>query len=190
MNRDVRKLTISQEQYVKTILEQHGMADCKPAKTPIAANQQLPTLTEAEVDITDYQRCIRSLMYLMICTRPDIAYSVGVLSRHVACPGKTHMQAVKRIFRYLRGTSHYKLEFQSNDSTPSSLKAFVDSDWAGDRVDRKSISGFVMLDQGAVSWGSKKQTSVSPSTVEAEFVAASTAVRKMPWHRLLFHPLT
>jgi len=86
------------------------MADCKPAKTPMAANQQLPTLTEAEVDITDYQRCIGSLMYLMICTRPDIAYSVGVLSRHVACPGKTHMQAVKRIFRYLRGTSHYKLD--------------------------------------------------------------------------------
>jgi len=119
-------------------------------------------------------------MYLMICTRSDIAYSVGVLSRHVACPGKTHMQAVKRIFRYLHGTSHYKLEFQSNDSTPSSLKAFVDSDWAGDRVDRKSISGFiVMLDQGAVSWGSKKQISVSLSTVEAEFVTASTAVREI-----------
>jgi len=128
MNRDVRKLTISQEQYVETILEWHGMADCKPAKTPMVANQQLPMLTEAEVNITDYQRCIGSLMYLMICTHSDIAYSVGVLSQHIACPGKTHMQAVKRIFRYLHGTSHYKLEFQSNDSTISLLKAFVDSD--------------------------------------------------------------
>jgi len=94
----------------------------------MVANQQLPMLTEAEVNITDYQRCIGSLMYLMICTHSDIAYSVGVLSQHIACPGKTHMQAVKRIFRYLHGTSHYKLEFQSNDSTISSLKAFVDSD--------------------------------------------------------------
>ena len=111
MNRDMRKLTISQEQYIKTILEQHGMVDCKSAKTPMVANLQLSTLTEVEIDITDYQRCIRSLMYLIVCICPDIAYSVGVLSCHIACPGKTHMQAVKHIFRYLHGTSHYRLEF-------------------------------------------------------------------------------
>ena len=116
----------------------------------------------------------------MICTHPDIAYSVGILSQHVACPGKTHMQAVKHNFRYLCRTSYYKLEFQSNDSTPSLLKAFLNSNWAGDWVDRKSISGFIIiLDQGAVSWGSKKQTSISLSTVEAEFVAALTAVREI-----------
>jgi len=68
------------------------------------------------------------------------------------------------------------------------LKAFVNSDWVGNWVDRKSISGFIIMsDQGAVSWGSKKQTSVSLSIVEAEFVAASTAVREILWHRLLFH---
>jgi len=70
------------------------------------------------------------------------------------------------------------------------LKAFVNSDWVGNWVDRKSISGFIiMLDQGAVSWGSKKQTLVSLSTVEAEFVAASIAVREILWYRLLFHSL-
>jgi len=67
------------------------MADCKPTKTSMVANQQLPMLTEAEVNITDYQRCIGSLMYLIIYTYPDIAYSVGILSRHVTYPGKTHM---------------------------------------------------------------------------------------------------
>ena len=123
----------------------------------------------------------------MICTHPDIVYSVGVLSRHIAFPGKT-LQAIKHMFCYLRGTSHYKLEFQSNDLTPSSLKVFVDSDWAEDRVDRKSISGLiVMLDQGA-AWGSKTQTSVSLSTMEAKFVA-STAVREILWHISLFHSL-
>jgi len=116
----------------------------------------------------------------MICICPDIAYSVGVLSQHVACPGKTHMQAVKCIFCYLHGTSHYKLKFQSNDSTSLLLKAFVNSDWVENWVDRKSISGFIIiLDQGAVSWGSKKQTSVSLSTVEAEFVAALIAVKTL-----------
>jgi len=74
------------------------MADCKPTKTPMAANLQLPILTEAEINIIEYQRYIRSLMYLIICTCPDIAYSVGVLSRHVACLGRTHMQAVKHVF--------------------------------------------------------------------------------------------
>jgi len=73
MNDRMRKLTISQEQYIETILEQHGIANCKLAKTPIAANLQLPMLTEAKIDITEYQRCIGSLMYLMICTYPNIA---------------------------------------------------------------------------------------------------------------------
>jgi len=186
----MRKLTISQEQYIETILEQHGMADCKPEKTPMAANLQLLMSTEAEINITEYQRCIGSLMYLMICTRPDIAYSVGVLSRHVACPGRTHMQAVKYVFRYLHGTSHYRLEFQANNSNDASPIVYVDSDWGGDCMDRKSISGFVvLLNGGAILWGSKKQTSVSLSTVEAEFIAASTAVKEILWHQSLFSSL-
>jgi len=151
---------------------------------------QLPILNEAEVDITEYQRYIGSLMYLMICTQPDITYSVGVLSRHISCPGKAHMQAVKQIFRYLRGTNQYRLEYQSDDKEASGIQVFVDSDWAGDRVDRKSISGFmVMFEEGTVSWGSKKQTSVALSTVEAEFIAASMAVKETLWHQGFFQSL-
>ena len=97
----LRTISMSQEQYVEEILERHGMANCNSAKTPMENNIQLPILNEAEIDITEYQRCIGSLMYLMICTQPDIAYSVGVLSRHVSCSGKAHMQVVKQIFRYL-----------------------------------------------------------------------------------------
>ena len=101
MRLDLRTISMSQEQYVEEILERHGMANCNPERTPMGNDIQLPVLNKAEVDITEYQRCIGSLMYLMICTRPDIAYSVGVLSRHVSCSGKAHMQAVKRVFRYL-----------------------------------------------------------------------------------------
>ena len=190
MRLGLRTISMSQEQYVEEILEHHGMANCNPARTPMGNDIQLPVLNKAEVDITEYQRCIGSLMYLMICTRPDIAYSVGVLSRHVSCPGKAHMQAVKRVFRYLQGTSQYRLEYQSDDKVDIGLQVFVDSDWAGDRVDRKSILGFVvMFEGGAVSWGSKKQTSVALSTVEAEFIAASTAVKEILWHRGLLQSL-
>jgi len=190
MGDGIRKLTISQEQYIETILEQHGMVDCKPAKTPMAANLQLPTLTKAEINIIEYQRCIRSLMYLIICTHPDIVYSVGVLLHHVACPGRTHMQAVKCVFRYLCRTSHYGLEFQANNSNYALPIVYVDSDWGGDCMDRKSILGFaVLLDGGAISWGFKKQTSVSLSTVEAEFIATLTAVKEILWHRSLFSSL-
>jgi len=87
MTLGVRTLSISQEQYVETILEWHGMTNSNPVKIPMIANLQLPSLTEAEIDITEYQRCIGSLMYLMVCTRPDIAYAVSVLSRHVTCQG-------------------------------------------------------------------------------------------------------
>ena len=76
------------------------------------------------------------------------------------------------------------MEFHTKNSNKTSPIAYVDSDWAGDRSDRKSISGYtVMIDGGAISWGSKKQTSVSLSTVKVEFIAASTAVKEVLWHR-------
>jgi len=124
----IRKLTISQEQYIETILEWHSITDCKLAKTPMTANLQLPMLIEAKIDIIEYQRCIRSLMYLMICTCPNIAYSVGVLSHHVACLGRTYIQAVKHVFRCLYETSHYELEFQANNSNYTLPIVYVDSD--------------------------------------------------------------
>ena len=105
----------------------------------------------------------------MVYMRLDIAFAVGVLSRHVASPGNVHMLAVKHVFRYLHGTSKYRLVFCVNDSIDSPPIAYVDSDWAGDWTDRKSISGYtILLDGGAISWGSKKQSSMSLSTVKVE----------------------
>ena len=88
------------------------------------------------------------------------------------------------------GTSYYGLEFQANNSNYASPIVYVDSDWGGDHMDRKSISGFaVLLDGGAISWGSKKQTSVLLSTIETEFIAISTAVKEILWHQSLFSSL-
>ena len=101
---------------METILERHGMADCKQAKAPVAADQQLPTLTEAEVDIMDYQRCIGSLMYPMICMRPDIAFQL------------VYSHAMSLVAFFAISVEPAITSLNSKAITPSSLKAFVDSD--------------------------------------------------------------
>jgi len=91
----------------------------------------LPVLTEPEVDVTIYQQLIGSLMYAMVCTRPDISYAVGVVARHITAPGHIHMKAVKHIYRYLRGTSDYKLIYYATKGSNEPV-IYSDSDWAGD----------------------------------------------------------
>eukprot|EP00253_Pinus_taeda_P035326 PITA_35326 len=105
-----------------------------------------------------YASAVGSLMYAMVCTRPDISHAVGVLSRFMSKPGKEHWIAVKRVFRYLRGTSDYGLCYQGRPGLGRVLdiRGFVDADWAGDLDQRRSTSGYVFnLFGGAVSWMSK-----------------------------------
>ena len=106
-----------------------------------------------------YASAVGSLMYAMVCTRPDIAQAVGVLSRFMANPGRVHWDAVKRVFRYLRGTSDYSICYHGNSSgTPHSvcIHGFVDSDWAGDIDHKRSTSGYVFtMFGGAINWMSK-----------------------------------
>ena len=123
-------------------------------------------------------------MFAMICTRPDIAHVVGVLSRFMSKPGKEHWTVVKRVFRYLRGTSDYGLCYQGRPGLDRVLDihGFVDADWAGDLDQRRSTSGYVFnLFGGAVSWMSKKQSVVALSTTEAEYMAATHASKEAVW---------
>ena len=111
-----------------------------------------------------------SLMYAMDCTRPDIAHVVGVLSRFMSKLGKEHWTIVKRVFRYLCGTSDYGLCYQGRLGLDRVLNihGFVDVNWAGDIDQRRSKSGYVFsLFGGAVSWMSKRQSIVVLSTIEA-----------------------
>ena len=96
-----RTIQLSQSQYIENILERHGMADCKPAATPMEVNLKLKKLDVAEVDVTKYQQLIGSLMYGSLSTHFDITHEVGVLSCHNHAPGKQHHTAVKQVFRYL-----------------------------------------------------------------------------------------
>eukprot|EP00253_Pinus_taeda_P007189 PITA_07189 len=127
---------------------------------------------------------VDSLMYAMVCTRPNIAHAVGVLSKFMSKPGKDHWIAARRVFRYLRGTSDYGLCYQGRLGLDRVLdiRGFVDADWIGDLDQRRSTSGYVFnLFGGAVSSMSKKQSVVALSTIEAEYMAATHASKEAVW---------
>jgi len=127
------------------------MANCHPVKTPIESRLSLPVLTKPEVDVIIYQQLIGLLMYTMVCTRPDISYAVGVVAHHVTVPDHIYMKAVKCIYHYLCGTSDYKLIYHATKG-PNEPVIYLDFDWAGDRNNRKSITGFVTcLSGGAIT---------------------------------------
>eukprot|EP00253_Pinus_taeda_P023034 PITA_23034 len=145
-----------------------------------------PKTQEEEEDMScvPYASAVGSLMYAMVCTILDIAHAVGVLSRFMSKPGKEHWTAVKRVFRYLRGTSDYGLCYQGRPELDRVLdtRGFVDADWAGDLDQRRSTSGYVFnLFGGEVNWMSKKQSVVALSTTEAEYMAATHASKEAVW---------
>ena len=124
-------------------------------------------------------------MYLMVGTRPDLAYSVGYLSRSLENPTAEDVLRVKRVFRYLSGTINYGITYQANAF--KGLECYSDSDFSGCKATGKSTSGYVMIYAGgAVSWRSQRQAIVATSTTEAEVVAASEAAKEVIWLRRLF----
>ncbi|GJS55932.1 hypothetical protein Tco_0629294 [Tanacetum coccineum] len=126
-------------------------------------------------------------MFAMICTRPDIAHAVGVVSRYMAEPGLEHWEAVKMILRYIKGTSNIALCFGESDLI---VKGYVDSDYVGDLDGSKSTTGYVFtLCGGTVSWASKLQSVVVMSTTEAEYFAAAQASKEAVWNPA-FHSKT
>ena len=132
---------------------------------------------------------VGSFLYAAIATRPDIAQAVGVISKFNANPSQAHLTAVKRIFRYLKGTLDVVLEYRKIDKS-CSLTGYSDADWAGDQDDQHSTSGNLFLMAGGpVSWLSKKQAIVALSTAEAEYVALSRATQETIWIRRLLDSL-
>ena len=131
-----------------------------------------------------YSSAFGILMYAMVCTRPDIAHAVGVVSRYMNNPGKEHWKEVQWILRYLRGTTSHALCFGGSDTV---LQGYVDADMAGDKDSRRSTTGYVFTVGGtAVSWISKLQHFVALSTTKAEYVAATVSSKEMIWlHRFM-----
>ncbi len=185
-DRKNRKLTLSQNEYIQKVLKRFNMHNAKPVSTPFAShfklNKEMCPKTQEDVDYMSkvpYASAVGSLMYAMVCTRPDIAHAVGVVSRYMNNPGKEHWMAVKWILRYLKGTTDQALCFGGSNI---SLQGYFDADMAGDRDNRRSTTGYVFIVGGtAVNWVSKIQSVVALSTTEAEYVVATEASKEMIW---------
>ncbi|KAL5564205.1 hypothetical protein UlMin_027369 [Ulmus minor] len=179
---------ISQKKYVREILDMFQMKNCNSVNTPTEFGLKLNKDHEGKkVDGTLYKQIVGSLMYLT-ATRPDIMYSVSLISRYMENPTEMHLLAAKRILRYLQGTKEFGLFYKKGEK--SDLIGFTNSDYARDQDDRKSTSGYVfILGSGAVSWSSKKQSIVTLSTAEAEFVAASSCTCQAIWLKRILEEL-
>ncbi|GJR48224.1 putative ribonuclease H-like domain-containing protein [Tanacetum coccineum] len=171
---------ISQDKYVAEILKKFDLVNVKTAITPMETKVALTKDEEAvDVDVHLYRSMIGSLMYLT-ASRPDIMYAVCVCSRFQVTPKTSHLNAVKRIFKYLKGKPHLGLWYPRE--SPFDLEAFSDSDYSGSNLDRKSTTGGCQfLRQRLISWQCKKQTIVATSTTKAEYVAAANCCGQVLW---------
>jgi hypothetical protein len=142
------------------------------------------------VDPKKYRQAIGSLIYLMINTRPDICYSVSVLSRFMQQPRELHWRYLKRLLRYVKTTIDYSIIYTKNSSKMIELVGYSDADYAGDIEDRKSTSGYTFKYKGClISWNSSKQKIVSLSSTESEYIALTLAVKEGLWLNQLLNEL-
>ncbi|RVW14337.1 Retrovirus-related Pol polyprotein from transposon TNT 1-94 [Vitis vinifera] len=178
-------LKISQEHYVEKILRKFEHFDYKLVSTPYDPSSQLNKNREHSVAQTEYAQIIRSLMYLMNYTRFDIAYAIGRLSWYTQSPNQDHWTAVHRVLKYSRGTINYDLCFNGFSSV---LEGFSDANWISDSDEMKSTSRSAVSWTSLVKctfWKSTKQTCITWSTMEAEFIALEKASSEAEWLRNL-----
>jgi len=193
-DRFVGILNLSQEKYIEKFLSRFNVGNAKTRNTPLETHlkfskRQYSQTEEEESHIfkVPYISAVGSLMYAMVCTRPDITHAVGVVSKFLSNPGKGHWEGVKWILRYLKGTSKMHLSFKRSNLT---LQGFSDADLGGDLDGRKSTIGYIFTLGGTtINRKSKLQGRVSFSTTEAEYVVISEAAKEMIWLKNLLKEL-
>ena len=190
-NRDAKVLTLKQSKYVNELLEKFSMTDAKPRSVPATAALELRKPEDDEALLAanySYKELVGALLYIWVCTRPEIAYIVGVLSRYMSCSTWEHWQAAKGVLRYLRGSPDRGLTFEGSNGLE--LVGYCDADYAGDIDSRRSTTGYVYkLGGTAISWASKLQQTVALSTTEAEYMAATQAAKEALWLKKLLKDL-
>jgi hypothetical protein len=180
-------ISISQRAYAERVLQRFGMQDCNPKRTPISTGTPLiesPTLLSREdaffMRDKPYLAVLGCIMFLMIATRPDLAYAVNVLSRFSSNPGPTHWHAIMHVLGYLKGTLDYKITYHHGVSIIP--VGFFDADYAGCLDTRRSTSGeLYAMAGGLVAWGAHREHTVALSTAEAEYMADARGAHQMCW---------
>lgn len=188
-DRAMRQIILTQRKYVLTILEKMRMGDTKPRATPMECNAKISKeggdwMEQQHV----YAETVGMLMYLATCTRPDLAYSVGVLARFMARPRVEHWRRLKAVVQYLKGTAHLGLLYGPE---ATEVEGYSDSDYAADVDTRRSTTGYVFcFSGGAISWNSKLQSTVAASSTEAEYMAESATTKEALWIKKLMAAFT
>uniref|UniRef100_A0A2N9IRB9 Integrase catalytic domain-containing protein n=1 Tax=Fagus sylvatica TaxID=28930 RepID=A0A2N9IRB9_FAGSY len=192
-DRKAKKLWLSQEKYVERVLERFNMKHAKLVSTPLGGHFKLskkscPLSNKEKENMASipYSSAVGSLMYAMVCTRPDIAHAVGVVSRFMVNPGKEHWEAVKWIFRYLRGSSKLCLSFGSSKQFWRVIQMQI---WQVILMVGNLLQGSYLLLQGGCIMAVKLQKCVALSTTEAEYIAATEAGKEMLWMKRFLQDL-
>jgi hypothetical protein len=175
-------ISLCQSAYAGKLLERCGLGSCNPSAFPMESRLKLSKLSTAEtVNATGYRSVIGALRYLLH-TRPDMAFSVGYLSRFMEAPCEDHLITVKRVLRYLAGTQSHGLHYTKRHAGPPKLVGYNDADMGGDFDDRKSTGGIIFfLGGNPITWQAAKQRVVALKSCEAEYVAAAAAACQGVW---------
>ena len=183
-------ISIDQCAYLHKVLKHFNMINAKATQTPLPMGY-MPTPNSEPVDEElrhRFQQVIGSLLYIMLGTHPDIAFTVTKLSQHAANPSKEHLQKALYICRYLAGTAHYKLVY--NGPKAQGIIAYADSDWASDSSSRRSTTSYIVkLASRVVCWNTRAQRTIALSSTEAEYMSLSDACRQLVWINVLMKEL-
>ena len=188
------RLFVDQQRFTETLLTKYGFQNVNTVSTPSDPHVHLssppPDDCDTPIPHFPYQEIVGSLLYLATHSRPDIAQAVSVVAQYATNFREIHCTAVKRIFKYLRGTNNFSMCYSYVPTGNHVLLAYIDADYAGDLNDRKSRSGSILfLNDGPVLWLSRKQPCTATSTTESEYVAASLTSKEIVWARQLLHDL-
>ena len=197
------KIILMQDQYIDTVMKRFNFEDTYPVSTPMEPGSQLTCTSETpdstQADETLYRSIPGSMMYLMLCTRPDLAFAIGRLSKYSSNPTNEHLKAAKSLLRYTSKTRNVGLHFGpfSPARLPTAL-VFSDADWAGEIENRRSTSAYVCtISDGtpnsthtAISWSSKQQPTIALFSTEAEYMALTQACKEAIWIRRLLTELS
>ncbi|CAH9102403.1 unnamed protein product [Cuscuta epithymum] len=186
--RNPTEIFLCQRKYVLDILSETGLTGARPVSFPMVQNHKLQSATGPNFsDPERYRRLVGKLIYLTL-TRPDISYSVHILSQFMQCPKVEHWEAMLRVLRYLKGHPGQGILLRSDSSL--TLTGFCDADWASCPVTRRSVTGyFVSLGHSPISWRTKKQATVSRSSAEAEYRSMAALTCELIWLRNLLRCL-
>ncbi|TID31301.1 hypothetical protein CANINC_000106, partial [Pichia inconspicua] len=168
-------------QYLEQFLIEFNMQDCNPVATPFASGTDLlPGKSISEAAASRFRSMVGKLLFAANTCRPDLSFAASTLSRYIKDPRENHVAAAKHVLRYIKGTLDHGIIYQKKDKFE--LVGYSDSDWAGDKFDRKSITGYVFILAGAaITWKSRKQPTVALSSTEAEYMALGDTVKELLW---------